>query len=74
MKWIKINDSRLEIPRDGSEFLAIWKGIVCIAQFDEDEGRYYITFQPAVYPGNSRIPQEREVKFTHWMPLPETPD
>ena len=46
MEWIKI-DSSHELPRDGSNFLALWKGRVSLCQFDSDEGRFYIMFDPA---------------------------
>ncbi len=73
MKWIAIESSH-ELPRDGSEFLAIWKGIISLCQYDMDDCRFFIAFQPAIYNGIMMMPQDRENKFTHWMPLPELPE
>lgn len=72
MKWIKIN-SRHELPRDGSIFLAIWKGRVALVEHDTEDDRYYIQFEPA-WTGSWQIDQEREDKFTYWMKLPEKPE
>lgn len=71
MEWIKIKD-RHDLPRDGSIFMALWKGIICIAEHDTEEDRFYISYHPAS-DGYMRIPQEREAKFTHWMKMPEMP-
>lgn len=68
MKWNRIKDrdkARDELPKD-NQFLAIWKGVPCIAQYDEDEKIFYISFHPADYEGTMSIPNERENKFTHW--------
>jgi hypothetical protein len=70
MQWIKINHSS-ELPKDGSVFLSLWKGRVCLTQYDSDEGRFYIMFEPADYSQSWQLAQDREYKFTHWMPLPD---
>ncbi len=69
MKWIKNNfeDGR-ELPKDGRDFLALWKGRICIAAFDEDMGRFYICFDP-ISGVSCRVSQDRERKFTHWAKL-----
>jgi hypothetical protein len=74
MNWIKLVRAgpQYNIPRDGTIFLTFFKGRVCMAQFDEEEGRFYIICDPT----DSqcwRLNQEREHKFTHWMPLPAAP-
>ncbi len=73
MIWIKIG-SRNELPRDGSIFLAIWKGRICLVQHDVEEDRFYIVFEPASYSQSWKLDQEREAKFTFWMPLPPRHD
>ena len=72
MDWIKIKDS-YDLPRDGTVFLAIWKGRTCLTQFDKEEGRFYIVFDPAYYSQCWQIPPEREGKFSYWMQLPDSP-
>lgn len=73
MEWIKIESSH-ELPRDGSVYLTIWKGRICMTQFDIDEGRFYIMFDPAQYSQSWQVAQEREGKFAYWMPLPKHPE
>lgn len=72
MEWISVNGSQ-ELPRDESVFLAIWKGRICMTQYDKDEGRFFIMFDPAIYGASWMLSQDRECKFTHWMPLPDEP-
>jgi hypothetical protein len=72
MEWIKVENSH-ELPRNGDIFLAIWKGRISMCQFDQEEGRFYIMFEPADYSQSWCIDQSRENKFTHWMSLPEKP-
>lgn len=74
MDWIKIKDcqnARAEMPQE-KQFLAIWKGAVCLCQFDEIEEVFAICYYPASYESFVVSP-EREIKFTHWaeIPLPE---
>lgn len=73
MKWIKVN-SRHDLPRNGQEFLAIWKGRKCLAQHDEEEDRFYISWAVADSPSSMYVPQDREGKFNYWMPLPDYPE
>lgn len=75
MNWNKIEFSGNypHIPRDGSNFLAIWKGRICICQYDEEEGRFFICFDPGDYCSTMKVSQDRENKFSHWQPLPGAP-
>jgi hypothetical protein len=69
MEWIKVNHKQ-ELPHDGSVFLSMWKGRICMTQYDIDEGRFYIIFNPAEYSQCMCVSQSRENKFEYWMPLP----
>lgn len=73
MNWIKVNNPRLDMPIDGRPFISLWKGRISLTQFDLDEHRFYIMFDPAEYSQAWQIPQERENKFTDWMELPDYP-
>lgn len=64
MNWIKVQSRHL-LPKD-KPFFAIWKGAFCIAQFDEDEGRFYMCHNPAYQAGIMRVALEREEKFSHY--------
>jgi hypothetical protein len=72
MEWIECSNSK-DLPRDGIIFLSLWKGRICMTQFDVEEGSFYIMFEPAGYSQAWRVDWERESKFTHWMPLPDLP-
>lgn len=71
MNWIRIEDQPL--PKD-RQFLALWKGGICLAEYDEEEGRFYICMFPASIAGIMRVSQERENKFTHWCELERPED
>ena len=48
MKWIEVSDReniRNMIEREKS-FVAIWKGCLCIAEFDEEKVCFYVGFMP----------------------------
>lgn len=70
LKWIKITNPaiRNELPKD-KVFLALWKGCFAIAEYDEDEDRFYICFMPACMSGIMKVAHEREGKFTHYCNL-----
>jgi hypothetical protein len=72
VNWINIKTSS-QLPRNGRVFLSLWKGRICLTQYDEDESRFYIMFDPADYSQSWQITPERENKFTHYMELPELP-
>lgn len=74
-KWNKVEFSGNypHIPRDESIFLVIWKGRISLAQYCKEEGRFFISFAPAEYEWSVKLDQDRENKFTYWMPLPEAP-
>ena len=70
MEWIKITE-KTQLPLEG-QFLAIWKGRICIVEYDEDLDRFEICFEPA-QTGTYRIEPEGWAKFYYWMPLPDFP-
>lgn len=55
------------MPKDGTVFLSLWKGRACLTQYDEDEARFYIIWEPAEYPAPWPVSKDRENKFTHMM-------
>lgn len=71
IQWKEIN-SPDELPRDEKSFLAIWKGRICIAQYDEDKNCFFISFDPSDIVHSWEIAKDRERKFTHICIL--TPD
>ena len=73
MKWIKIEHPS-ELPKDGREFIALWKGRVCWAQYCTEENRFFLIYDPAYCTGLSPLPQDREHKFTHYMEIPSDPE
>lgn len=66
MIWNEVTNI-VDLPKDRS-FLAMWKGTVCLTNFDEEEGRFYIIWDPTDWP--MRVEQTRESKFNFWMELP----
>lgn len=71
MKWNPVQD-RNDMPF-GRQFLALWKGTPCIAQYDDKENSFWISMFPAEMAGIMKVAHEREKKFTHWaeLELPE---
>jgi hypothetical protein len=66
MEWKEVN-SIYDLPKDRC-FLVMWKGRVCLCNYDEEEGRFYIIWDPTDWP--MRVEQTRESKFHFWMELP----
>ncbi len=62
----------INIAKDRRCILALWKGLVCVTQYNEDEDTFYINFAPSEYCSMS-ICRERESKFDFWMDLPDEP-
>ena len=64
--WKPVNN-RNDMPFKG-QFLALWKGAICLAEYDEELNQFWIIFFPAQ---NSvmLVAHEREKKFTHWAPI-----
>lgn len=79
MEWIPIKYDEApellpgKLPKN-EVFLAIWRGRICLTQFEEDEYRYYIISDPAIYPQCQAVDHDRFGKFDYWMPLPEMPE
>lgn len=75
MKWNKVPDhcrSREVLPKDG-EFLALWKGSICLCEYSMEENCFWIAMYPSQQAGFMRVSHDREGKFTHWcqLELPE---
>lgn len=71
MEWISVKDRnnvRNELPKD-RVFICLWKGAICLCEFDEDVGNFYIGMMPACYLGFWKLDRDREPKITHWMKL-----
>lgn len=73
MKWIKVKHIS-ELPRDGREFIALWKGRVSWAQYCPEEQRFFVIWDPAYTSGISPLSQDREHKLTHYMNIPDMPN
>lgn len=71
MNWIEVKHDS-ELPRDERPFLAVWKGRICLVQYDAEDRRFHICFEPS-WTGTFVINQDRVHKFTHWMPLIANP-
>lgn len=69
--WKKVT-GRHDLPRDGREFLVLWKGRMSLAQFDEEEGIFYIVWDPADC-APMGVDQHREGKFNYWADMPDYP-
>lgn len=70
MHWrkIPIEDHYLKLrqhlPLD-TQFIAIWKGVMCLCEYDENEDRFYIGMLPSTGMGFFRLDKDRECKFTY---------
>lgn len=75
MNWIKILDRekvREQLPKE-KPFLCLWKGVISLCEYDEEEDSFYLCFYPAQYENIIKLIQERERKITHFaiLDLPE---
>ena len=75
MKWIKIPEGenvRLYLPKD-RQFLCLFKGAICLGDYDDDSDSFYLANQPSVYQACWKIDSEREGKIEYWceLQLPE---
>lgn len=74
MKWIKtdrsldIEDFRRNLPLN-KPFLCLWKGVICLCEYDQDIDRFFIGMMPISYLGFWKLDIEREKKITHYMIL-----
>lgn len=64
-EWQVANSS--DLPRDGNTFISLWKGRICLTQYDTEEEAFYIMFEPAEYASPMKVSEDRENKFTHLM-------
>lgn len=69
MKWRKIPDSNIRniLPKSG-QFLVVWKDVICLCEYDDDEDSFWISYLPAQYE-TFELQRERELKITHWCEL-----
>jgi hypothetical protein len=72
MKWNRVKN-RNDMPKIG-QFLALWKGAICMAQYDEKLNQFWIAYFPAETCGLMLVTHEREDKFTHWVYVREPED
>lgn len=75
MNWIKISDrnnARFYLPKN-KPFIGLWKGSICLCEFDEELDHFYLGMMPGSYLGFWKLDKEREAKFTHYC-LVEIPD
>ena len=65
MQWITRKDihDRSDLPKD-QQFLALWRGAICLIEYDYDVDLFRICNQPAYYDVYT-LPLEREPKITH---------
>lgn len=69
LEWKKI-ESIDDLPKDGTRFLALWKGLICIAQYCNDDEKFFISFAPAEYEKSWEVSEDRLIKFSHFNLLP----
>ena len=68
MKWIEVSDReniRNMIEREKS-FVAIWKGCLCIAEFDEEKDCFYVGFMPDQMDGFVKVSPKSD-KFYRFL-------
>jgi len=71
MEWKKVKDRnnvRSELPSD-KPFLCLWKGTICLCEWDDDIKKFYIGMMPACYLGFWPLERERETKITLYCEL-----
>ncbi len=74
-----INWKKIDLPFDRRKFisqlpeykpfLVLWKGAICLCEFDVEIDRFFIGMMPASYLGFWKLDVERESKMTHWVEL-----
>lgn len=67
MNWKKV-ESREDLPKK-RPFISLWKGLICITEYDDEQDKFWIMFSPYVYERPWIIPHDRESKFSHYVPL-----
>lgn len=65
MKWVIRKDilDRSDLPKD-QPFLALWRGSICLCDYDDDDDSFYFVNYPSEYEV-SKMAREREPKITH---------
>ncbi len=76
MNWKKIpnefknnRDLLKNLLPKNEPFLVLWKGVICLCEYDEDIDRFYLGMMPASYLGFWKLDVEREGKFTHFCEI-----
>ena len=70
MEWISVS----ERPMLKDEcILAIWKGAICFAKWDDDRNEWEIFINFNCLDGHFYVPEDMWHKFYYWMPLPKHP-
>lgn len=55
------------VVNGGSVFLALWRGCICLCQFNEEENLFFLCIRPGNEGLVAAISNEREGKFTHMI-------
>lgn len=65
MQWIarKNLHDRSDLPRN-QQFLGLWRGAICLFEYDEEKDLFCMANQPSTYEVMT-LPHEREPKITH---------
>ena len=67
--WRPVN-SIDDLPKSGKSFMAIWNGRICIAQYHDDEERFWISYDPAACESNgAHLDKTSELRISYWFPL-----
>ena len=68
LPWKKLQ-SLDDLPKEGTNFLALWKGRICIGQYCKEDEAFFISFDPATYEGSWEVAPDRLKKFSHYILL-----
>lgn len=67
MNWIKVNSIN-ELPQD-EVFISLYRGQMCLTQYDDEEGLFYVSRQPAYYLESFSVPKDLNHKFEYYCLL-----
>ena len=67
IKWVNVKEK--PFPKDGENYLALFKGQFCLLTWDEDKERHIMAWMPNSYDHVWELAPERERKITHWAKL-----
>ena len=67
MHWISTRDK--PVPKDGETYLALWKGIFVLIQYDDHGKRFWISYRPSEMGESAPIDSDHERKLYYWCKL-----